>query len=213
VKRSADDSWRALQGWARESVDVEISLEQWSRLRTYVDELRLWNRRMSLVSQQDLAAILTKHVADSLVAASHCGAARRIADLGSGAGFPGIPIAILQPRAAVWLMESTAKKVSFLETARRVVGLSNLFTFEGRIEAAAQLPIHQRAYDLVTSRALAEIEKMRHLAQPLLVPGGRLLAMRSDSVNQVETAEVIRYELPDRAPRLLQIIPAEPDIA
>jgi 16S rRNA (guanine527-N7)-methyltransferase len=212
VTLSADDSWSALQDWARGSIALPITAHQWEQLRLFVDELLLWNGRMALVSQRDLPTVLAKHVADSLVAASHCAGNDRIADLGSGAGFPGIPIAILRPETSVCLMESIGKKVSFLQAARRAAGLSNLEIYEGRIEAACDQAAHRNAYDLVTSRALAGVDRLRSLARPLLAPGGRLLAMRSERVVDGEPGLIIRYELPDGTPRTLHMFPVEPSV-
>ncbi|MEO8604342.1 MAG: 16S rRNA (guanine(527)-N(7))-methyltransferase RsmG, partial [bacterium] len=179
MTQHVSDPWPALCEWARDAIDVAISAEQLAQLRAHVDVLLLWNRRMALVSQQDLASILIKHVADSLVAAAWCGKSDRIADLGSGAGFPGVPIAVLLPQARVALMESIGKKVSFLEETRRAARVSNLIVIDGRIEAAAGNALHRGSYDLITARALADFERLQTLAAPLLAPNGRLLAMRA----------------------------------
>jgi 16S rRNA (guanine527-N7)-methyltransferase len=206
VTQRVNELWEALHDWARDAVGVTIATAQLQQLRAYIDTLQLWNRRMALVSQRDLEVILSKHVADSVAAAAWCGAARRIADLGSGAGFPGVPIAILHPQAQVCLMESIGKKASFLEEARRAARLLNLTVFNGRIESAWAMPAHRGAYDLVTARALTDLNGLLTLAAPLLSAGGRLMAMRAAEAGAPPGSQVIPYRLPDDTPRELLII-------
>jgi 16S rRNA (guanine527-N7)-methyltransferase len=113
--------WKGLQAWCLASTGLELSGAQVDQLAGYVDLLLFWNRRIALVSQSQAApdAILVTHVADSLFAAARCGG--RVADLGSGGGLPGIPIAIARPGATVCLIESVGKKASFLSEARRTL--------------------------------------------------------------------------------------------
>ena len=206
MTQNVSELWQSLHDWARSALGLDLTAAQIDQLRRFVDTLQLWNRRMALVSQHDVGAILNKHVADSLVAAARCGMPRRIADLGSGAGFPGIPLAILRPDAEVCLMESIGKKVSFLEEARRLAGVTNLTVFAGRIEHAWTLPAHQGAYDLVTARALTDLGGLQTLAAPLLTTGGRLMAMRAAAAGAPPGSEVIPYDLPDDTPRELVIL-------
>jgi 16S rRNA (guanine527-N7)-methyltransferase len=92
--------WSSLQEWSRTAAGLELSDGVVGQLRRYVDALRVWNRKMALVARADLSTILDKHIADSLFAAAHCPAESTVADLGSGAGFPGLVIAIVRPRPA-----------------------------------------------------------------------------------------------------------------
>jgi len=206
VTRRVNDAWAALRAWAAGAAGVAIDDAPFDQLRAYVEVLQHWNARMALVSQREVEAILVKHVADSIFAAGRCGDAARIADLGSGAGFPAVPIAILRPGTQVCCFEATAKKVSFLAAARVATGLRNLLVREGRIETAATDAAHRESYDLATSRALADLEPLRRLATPLLRPGGRLLAMRAAGLAVPAGAEVIEYRLPDGTPRELVML-------
>jgi 16S rRNA (guanine527-N7)-methyltransferase len=195
--------WASLQEWSRVAAGLELSDIVVGQLRQYVEALRIWNRKMALVARADLSIILDKHVADSLFAAAHCPANAAVADLGSGAGFPGMVIAIVRPAAHVALIEARGKKVSFLEEACRVAGIRNAAPVHARIEEAALTEAHQHRYDWVTSRALTDLDELRGLATPLAVPGARLVAMRSAAADIPAGAERLEYLLPDGTPRAL----------
>lgn len=198
------DTWAELAPWAAQSAGLELDARVLESLRAYVALLQRWNAKIALVSQRAAADIVTRHIADAVFAAAHCGAAARIADLGSGGGLPAVPIALLQPSAQVWCFEATGKKVSFLEATRGEIGIANLRVREGRIESAAMDLQFRASFDLVTSRALAELDALRDLARPLLAPGGRLLAMRA--AGSAPAGQVVAYTLPDGTPRELAIL-------
>lgn len=148
------------------------------RLLTYRDLLARWNRTYNLTAVRDPAQMVARHLLDSLALAPHLVelAARggRLADLGTGPGLPGIPLAIALPGLQVALVESNGKKARFLREAVRVLGLDNAEVVEARIEA---WDAHGR-YDAITARALATIPRILELGGHLLAPGGRLLAMK-----------------------------------
>lgn len=197
--------WQALRDWTRRFAGFEISGAQLDALRAYVDLLRLWNQKVSLVGSADVDVLLNKHLADSLFAAAHCRDAAAIVDLGSGAGFPGLVIALVCREARVTLIEARGKKVSFLEEVCRVAGLDNARPLHGRIEVASVQPTYRGAFDLATSRALADLVLLRQLSRPFLRPHGRLLAMRSATAAASAGARRVDYTLPDGTPRALLI--------
>ncbi len=132
------------------------------------------------------AAILNDHLADSLVALElpEVRAAARVADLGSGAGLPGLPLAIALPEAAVCLVESNGRKCEFLERARRAGDATNASVVHARAEEWVD---GRDSCDLVTARALAPLGVVAEYAAPLLVLGGSLIAWRGrrDLVDEV----------------------------
>lgn len=195
--------WAALRQWARAAAGLELGNPAVDQLQRYVDLLHVWNRRLALVANGDPTVILHRHVADSLLAAAHCPEAGAVVDLGSGAGFPGLVIAIARPATRVVLIEARGKKVSFLEEACRTAGIRNAEPLHGRIEAVSREHRHHASYDCVTSRALADIDVLRTLAQPLAVHGCRLLAMRTTAAAVPAGAVRIDYTLPDGTPRTL----------
>jgi 16S rRNA (guanine527-N7)-methyltransferase len=125
----------------------------------------------------DPAGIVRDHLADSLVALElpQVRAARTIADLGSGAGFPGLPLAIALPRSQVWLVESNGRKCAFIVHAAEASGITNAQVVKARAEA---WPEGMESCDLVVARALAPLAVVAEYAAPLLRLGGTLVAWR-----------------------------------
>ena len=134
-------------------------------LLAYLALLDRWNRTYNLTAIRDPREMVGKHLLDSLAMHAYLGAGS-LADLGAGAGLPGIPLAIAKPALRVTLVESNGKKARFLREAVRTLGLANARVAESRAEALDE----PGAYDAITARALATL--------PLIKPGGRLLAMK-----------------------------------
>lgn len=202
-------NWWALLEWTAGTAGLTLSTAQVEKLRIYLATLLTWNRTRSLVSQREPAGIINKHIADSLFVASRCADDEAVIDLGSGAGFPGLPIAIARPAARVCLVESRGKKASFLEEARRAAAIHNALICHRRIEMVAADPAHRGHYAVATARALASTAAFLGLARPLLAAGGRAIAMRSiteASEAELPVAEEVCYLLPDGTPRRLLIV-------
>jgi 16S rRNA (guanine527-N7)-methyltransferase len=148
--------------------ETDVSRETLDRLLAYVALLEKWNRAISLVSRDSLRDLWRRHMMDSaqllpLLPEAPAGRARVILDLGSGAGFPGLVLAILGA-GAVHLVEPNRKKVAFLREAARVTG-SEVVLHEARAEALDPFPV-----DVVTARACAPLPRLLGLAAPFLRP-------------------------------------------
>jgi 16S rRNA (guanine527-N7)-methyltransferase len=147
-------------------------------LLDYVALLLRWNRAYNLTAIRDPREMVSKHLLDSL--AMHASvdaiadAGGSLADLGTGAGLPGIPLAIVKPTLQVALVESNGKKARFLREAVRTLALGNVRVLESRIEAVDDAG----AFDAITARALATLPLILELGGHLLKPGGVLLAMK-----------------------------------
>jgi 16S rRNA (guanine527-N7)-methyltransferase len=152
---------------------IELSPEQAAKLVAHLDLLDEWGERMNLTAIRDRGQQLTKHVLDSLSVRPHLRGAR-IADIGSGAGFPGIPLAIVAPDLHFSLIESTGKKCRFLEHVRDTLALSNVEVVQSRAEACKPAV----RYDTVLARAVGPVADLVRVAGPLVAGGGRLLAMK-----------------------------------
>ena len=147
-------------------------------LLAYLALLARWNRTYNLTAIRDPREMVGKHLLDSLAMAPAVAelAARggRLADLGTGPGLPGIPLAIAHPGLRVALVESNGKKARFLREAVRQLGLGNVRVAESRIEAFDA----PGEFDAITARALATLPLILELGGHLLAAGGRLLAMK-----------------------------------
>ena len=142
-----------------------------AKLLAYLELLAKWNRAYNLTAVRDPAEMVTRHLLDSLAVLPFVHATT-LADLGSGAGLPGIPLAIAQPDLAVTLIESNGKKARFLREAVRTLPLPNVTVREARVQDAAG------PFATVTARAFASLGDMLAWGGHLLAPDGRWLAMK-----------------------------------
>jgi 16S rRNA (guanine527-N7)-methyltransferase len=152
---------------------LELDDEQLAKLVAHLDLLDDWNTRMNLTAIRDRPSQLTKHLLDSLTVLPYL-VGQRIADVGSGAGFPGIPLAIVEPARQFALIESTGKKCRFLEHVRDTLGLANVEVVQSRAENYRP----EVRFDTVLARAVGPVADLVKVAGPLVVGGGRLLAMK-----------------------------------
>lgn len=143
-------------------------------LLDYLALLVRWNRTYNLTAIRDPHEMVTLHLLDSLALAPHLDGVARLADLGAGAGLPGIPLALARPGLQVELVESNGKKARFMRQAVRTLGLANATVHECRAEAL-DLP---GRFDAITARALATLADIVAVGGHLLRPGGRLLALK-----------------------------------
>ena len=162
----------ALRGWAQQ-LGVILDAEMAGKLLRLLDELERWNRAFNLTGIETQAAMVATHLLDSLAASSDLAGAR-IADLGTGAGFPGLPLAIAHPERQFTLIDGTAKKVRFVSHAVRTLGLSNVEPMHARAESMPPT----EPFDTVIARAVAPLPKLAALARALSRPGTRLLALK-----------------------------------
>ena len=143
-------------------------------LLAYLALLHRWNQTYNLTAIRDPRDMLVKHLLDSLAMHAHLDGIETLADLGTGPGLPGIPLAIARPRLQVTLVESNGKKARFLREAVRQLQLANVKVAESRIEAFDA----PGQFDAITARALATLPLILELGGHLLTPAGRLLAMK-----------------------------------
>jgi 16S rRNA (guanine527-N7)-methyltransferase len=157
---------------------------QLDQLEAFESLVREHGARLGLVSPGDLASLRSRHLLDSLRAVhAFVGDERRACDLGSGAGFPGVPLAILLPHVPFVLCEPQQRRAGFLELVAEHLGLENVEVFAGRVEALAE-----RAFDLCTARAFGPLDRSWRAAFPVLSPGGRLVYFAGRSLRDPEGA-------------------------
>ena len=161
-----------------EELGIALSVEQVNSLFIYLAELKKWNRRINLTAIQGERDTVIKHVLDSLsyVKGFEPAPGLTLLDMGSGAGFPAIPIKIAYPGIAVTLVESVRKKASFLRHIIRTLPLGGAEVVDARIE---ELPDSSRsAYDVVTARAFASMSSALAAGLPFLRSGGLMVLSR-----------------------------------
>ncbi len=156
---------------------VELAPEQVSLFMSYLDTLELWNRRVSLTSLKGEKEIIVNHFLDSITAASLIRGDSKLLDIGSGAGFPGVPLKIVIPSLDVTLLDSVHKKVMFMKELVRVLGLSDTRAVCGRAEDEYN-GIERGVFDFVITRAVGAIPEIVKLSDPYLPTKGRIVIMR-----------------------------------
>ncbi|MDE2219296.1 MAG: 16S rRNA (guanine(527)-N(7))-methyltransferase RsmG [Gammaproteobacteria bacterium] len=161
-----------------------------AQLLRLLDELRQWNRAYNLTAITAPAAMVGAHLLDSL-AASGALEGMRIADLGTGAGFPGLPLAIVHPDRHFTLIDGTAKKVRFVAHAARTLGLSNVAAVHARAEELRPA----QAFDTIVARAVGSLTELATLARPLARPGTLLLAYKGQRPDAELTALPVDWKL------------------
>ena len=156
------------------TLSIELDAEAVAKLEAYLRLIEKWNRVHNLTAVREPEQMVVLHVLDSLSVVPHLAGARSLVDIGSGPGLPGIPIAIATPGLEVTLLDSSHKKAAFLEQARAELALSNVRVVCERVELWRPEP----RFDVVVSRAFADLSEFVSLAGHLLAPGGRMLAMK-----------------------------------
>jgi 16S rRNA (guanine527-N7)-methyltransferase len=143
------------------------------QIQKYIDLLLLWNQKISLTAIVDIEKILRFHFGESLFARNSVPVEKgRLADVGSGAGFPGLPLAMASPLLQVTLIEANQKKATFLSEVVRALGLPNVEIARSRVENLARRP---RAFDFLTARALGHHQDLIEWAESLLADSGKLI--------------------------------------
>lgn len=149
-----------------------------TQLERLLDELLRWNVRRNLTAIRDRDDALEKHLVDSLTLHPFACRATRLLDLGSGAGFPALPLKITCPALDVVTVDSVAKKIDFQRHVVRLLGLVSYEALAVRIETLAQNAEYRGRFDLVTARALSRLDEVFRLARPFLARQGLLVAMK-----------------------------------
>lgn len=204
-----------LQRLARVAADWRLALSE-VQIRQFEAYLELLIRRnaefnLTAVSTPDL--IVTRHFLDSLRCALSWGdAPDSLADIGSGAGFPGIPLAILRPEMRVTLVETIGKKAAFLHEVADLLTLPFVSVLTVRAEQLGRDVSHREQYAVVTARAVAELRVLAEYCLPLCRIGGRMLAPKSaDSAAEVQAALAVVARLGGNQPEVEVVeIPGEP---
>lgn len=176
--RLHSQSWRRLLTDGAACFDLHLSEAQIDLFQAYAEELLAWNRRINLTSITAPADVAVKHFVDSLAGAGALQTGWRVADLGSGGGFPGIPLKIVRPDLTITLVDTVRKKTSFQKQACRQLGLKGIRAVHARIEDLAHAPEHMNHYDAVVTRALADLSRLCMLSAPLLNATGVIIAYR-----------------------------------
>ena len=196
-------TWKQRLAAGAAELGVRLDESQVDLLWRYAAMLRERNEHVNLTSIVSPEGILNLHMLDSLTIAAHLGDARAIIDVGTGGGFPGIPLAVAFPDRQFTLIDGTQKKIRFVSEAIAALDIRNATAIAARAESVPAVDERQPQFDLVVARAVATLAELVHNAGDLVAPQGRLLAMKGrlpeeeiSAVPRGWRAEVTRLRVP-----------------
>ena len=174
---------------AAEAASLSLSEEQILKFTRYDALLVDWNERMNLTAITEPRDVAVKHMVDSLTAydAALFSGAPTVIDVGTGAGFPGIPLKIFDPSIRLTLMDSLAKRLAFLEAVVEDLGLTGVTCVHARAEDAAHEPQRRERYDIAVSRAVARLPVLLEYTLPFVKKGGHLIALKGRTAEEEAT--------------------------
>jgi 16S rRNA (guanine527-N7)-methyltransferase len=175
---------KAILASGAEEIGIVLTAQVIESFLFYIEELKRWNARINLTALTGDLEIGVKHFLDSLTVAPYLYGARRILDIGTGAGFPGLPLKILSPAIDLFLLESSQKKVFFLRSIVRGLKLEGVEIVHGRAQDRGIKERYTGGFDLVLSRALADLPTSLQLALPYARQGGLIVGMRGKKGEQ-----------------------------
>jgi len=173
-----------------DKLGIDFSVRQIKQFELYYRELTKWNKKTNLTAITDYSSVQVKHFLDSLTITLALSEEEvedpdfNILDVGTGAGFPGLPLKILFPQPRLVLLEPTTKKTAFLHHIIRKLELENVEVLNNRAEEAAHLPLYHEQFALVLSRAVASLPILAELTLPFCRVGGRSIVQKKGEVEQ-----------------------------
>ena len=184
----------------------DLTAAQLQQFETYYAMLADWNTRVNLTAITEPEDVVKKHFLDSLAAAPYLKTNASIVDVGTGAGFPGLPLLILRPDLRVTLIDSLQKRLVFLEAVLKELKLTAELV-HARAEDAGQNPMYREKFDVALTRAVSALPVLCELTLPLVKVGGRSIAYKGDSVEELAASKNALSVLHATAERV--VIPAD----
>ena len=179
------EEWENLVIDAAQVLGIHVDRKIARQFGIHGSELVKWTKKINLTTITDPFEVGLKHFVDSIVPARFISSAASVVDIGSGGGFPGIPLKILMPTLSITLIDGSRKKVNFLKHVIRTLRLENIDARQIRAEQLSKEPAFAHAFDVVISRALSALDPFFRMAWPLLAEEGVMIALKG-KVNQKE---------------------------
>lgn len=175
---------------ACEEINVHLTDAQTEQFLLYKQLLLEWNAKINLTAITDEKEIMLKHFVDSLTIAGDIPPFQKVIDVGTGAGFPGLPLKIYNNDITLVLLDSLNKRIKFLEAAVTGLGLSNVTCIHGRAEVLGRDPLYREEFDVCVSRAVAALSVLAEYCLPFVKVGGQFIALKGPTAyDEAKTAE------------------------
>jgi 16S rRNA (guanine527-N7)-methyltransferase len=203
----ASDDWKQCIQDGSNLLGIQIAEREISQFAAHATELSIWNRKINLTGIKNPFEVAIKHYVDSIVPIRMIPEGASILDIGSGAGFPGIPIKVMRPSSSVTLIDASRKKVNFLKHVIRKLELQNIEALQSRAEEAAGAfqkilkgPYSgPSGFEVIISRALSSLGDFARMALPLLTQTGILIALKGKvAKSELESVRAIQMESDNR---------------
>lgn len=197
-----------------EQLGIELSDQQKEQFLKYYDLLIEWNSFMNLTGITEFQEVIVKHFLDSLslVKAIQIKDGQKLIDVGTGAGFPGIPLKIAYPGLKVTLLDSLKKRLNFLDEVISQLGLTDIETVHGRAEDAGKNPLYREKYQLCVSRAVANLSSLSEYCLPFVEKNGYFISYKSGNVEEeMKQAKKAIHILGGEAPEVTYFALADTD--
>ena len=164
--------------------DIKINDEQIKSFEKYMNLLLEWNEKINLTAITQPEEVKLKHFVDSLTVLKYINDDDKVIDIGTGAGFPGIPLIIMNKNTKITLLDSLNKRINFLNIVIEKLDLSNIQAIHGRAEEIARNKFYREKYDVVVSRAVANLSTLTEYMLPFVKVGGKCICMKGANVNE-----------------------------
>lgn len=164
--------------------DIKINDEQIKSFEKYMNLLLEWNEKINLTAITQPEEVKLKHFVDSLTVLKYINDDDKVIDIGTGAGFPGIPLKIMNKNTKITLLDSLNKRINFLNIVIEKLDLSNIQAIHGRAEEIARNKLYREKYDVVVSRAVANLSTLTEYMLPFVKVGGKCICMKGANVNE-----------------------------
>ena len=175
-----------------EKIDIKFTEEQLNQFYEYMNLLLEWNEKINLTAITDPNEVILKHFIDSLTINKYIKENSTLADVGTGAGFPGIPLKILRPDLKITLVDSLNKRINFLNEVINKLNLVNIETVHSRIEDFGKDKKYRESFDFVTARAVANLAVLSEYLLPIAKVGGQCVCMKGSSVEEELCPNTVR---------------------
>jgi len=182
---------KGLQAKCLKDLNINVSGQQTQLMSLHAKELMLWNKKINLTAIKQPVQIVEKHFIDCLAASFFIKNEKSIIDMGSGGGFPGIPLKIIKPDLEIVLMDSSRKKINFLKHVIRLLDLKNIEAVHTRVQDLHENTLYNKRFDAVISRAFTELSSFVDLASPFLNREGTIYAMKGKHVKKEITSQLL----------------------
>ena len=165
-------------------LEIHFSMEQTEQFFEYMKLLIEWNEKINLTAITEPEEIITKHFIDSLTILKYIKNDYKVVDVGTGAGFPGIPLCIMNPTIKMTLVDSLNKRLIFLQEVVNKLKLKNIEIVHGRAEELGQNIKYRETFDIATSRAVANLSTLSEYLIPLVKINGKIISMKASNAKQ-----------------------------